>query len=57
MVVARTFNPSTQKAKAGRSLWVQVQPGLYSESQATQRTLSWEKSEKQLKKKPLIAYK
>ena len=27
-VVAHTFNPSTQEAEAGESLWVQGQPGL-----------------------------
>ena len=28
-----TFNPSTWEAEAGRSLWVQGQPGLQSEFQ------------------------
>ena len=28
MVVAHAFNPSTQKAETGESLWVQDQPGL-----------------------------
>ena len=36
VVVAQTFNPSTQEAEAGRSLWVQSQPGLQSESQDSQ---------------------
>jgi hypothetical protein len=35
-VVADTFNPSTQEAEAGRSLWVQSQPGLQSEFQDSQ---------------------
>ena len=38
MATAHAFNPSTQEAKAGGSLWVQGQPGLQSEFQgATQR--------------------
>jgi hypothetical protein len=32
MVVVHTFNPSTQEAETGGSLWVQGQPGLQSES-------------------------
>ena len=36
-VVACSFNPSTWKAEAGRSLRVQGQPGLQSEFQYSQR--------------------
>jgi hypothetical protein len=36
VVVAHIFNPSTQKAEEGTSLWVQDQPGLQSEFQASQ---------------------
>ena len=35
-MVAHTFNPSTQEVEAGRSLWVQGQPGLQSELQDSQ---------------------
>ena len=31
-VVLHTFNPRTQEAEGGRSLWVQGQPGLYGET-------------------------
>ena len=34
--VVHTFNPSTQEAEAGGSLWVQDQPGLHSEFQDSQ---------------------
>jgi hypothetical protein len=36
IVVAHTFNPSTQEAEAGGSLWVWGQPDLYSEFQGSQ---------------------
>ena len=36
MVVAHAFNPSTQEAEAGGSLWVQGQPDLWSEFQESQ---------------------
>jgi hypothetical protein len=36
MVEAHTFNPSTQEAETGRSLWVQGQRGLPSEFQNKQ---------------------
>ena len=35
-VVAHAFNPSTRKAEAGRSLWLQGQPGLNSGFQDSQ---------------------
>ena len=35
-MVAQAFNPSTQEAEAGRSLWVLAQPGLQGESQDSQ---------------------
>ena len=38
-MVAHTFNPSTQKAEAGGSLWIQGQPGLQSEIQEGQPEL------------------
>ena len=34
--VVHTFNASTQEAQAGRSQWVQVQPGLHSKFQDSQ---------------------
>ena len=34
--MAHSFNPSTKEAEAGRSLWVQGQPGLQSEFQDSQ---------------------
>jgi hypothetical protein len=36
VVVTYPFNPSTQEAEAGRSLWVWGQPGLQSEFQDSQ---------------------
>jgi hypothetical protein len=35
-VVMHTFSPITWEAEAGRSLWVQSQPGLQSEFQNSQ---------------------
>ena len=35
-MVVKSFNPSTQEAEAGGSLWVQGQPGLQSEFQDSQ---------------------
>ena len=35
-VMEHAFNPSTQEAEAGRSLWVPGQPGLQSELQDSQ---------------------
>jgi hypothetical protein len=35
-----TFKPSTQEAEAGRSLWVQSQPGLYSKFETIQDYVS-----------------
>jgi hypothetical protein len=32
-MVAYTFNPSTQEAEADRALWIQGQPGLYTDFQ------------------------
>jgi hypothetical protein len=34
--VAHTFDPSTQEAEVDWSLWVQGQPGLHSQLQASQ---------------------
>jgi hypothetical protein len=51
--MAHTFNPSTQEAEAGRSLWVQGQPGLQSEFQDIQGyivTHCLKKAEKKEKK-------
>ena len=36
-MVAHIFNPSTQEAEAGGSLWVRGQPGLYNEFQDNQK--------------------
>jgi hypothetical protein len=35
-IVLHTFNPSTEEAEAGRSLWVQGQPGLQKKFQESQ---------------------
>jgi hypothetical protein len=59
-VVAHTFNPSTQKAEAGRFLssrpvwstkWVPGQPGLYRE------TLSLEQQQQQQQQQNLLHYR
>ena len=34
--MVHSFNPTSQEAEAGRSLWVQNQPGLQSEFQGSQ---------------------
>jgi hypothetical protein len=55
------FNPSTQEANAGGSLWVQDQPGLQSEFQDCQsyvETLSQNKqASKQIRKKYVTVVK
>ena len=40
-MVAHTFNPSTQEAEAGGSLWTWAQPDLYSEFQDIQGYVEW----------------
>jgi hypothetical protein len=44
--VAHTFNPNTQEAEAGRSLWVGSQPGLPSEFQDSHSEKSYLKKTK-----------
>ena len=50
-VVAHTFNPSTQEAEAGGSLWVRGQPGRQSEFQDNQDYTEKHYLEKQNKQK------
>lgn len=57
--VVHAFNLSTLEAEAGRPLWIRGQPGLHSESQASQRYMVWDPVSKQISKwimKPAICY-
>jgi hypothetical protein len=53
-MVMHAFNPSTQETEAGRSLWIQGQPGLeFQGSQATKKPcLKQKQKHKQNKTKP-----
>ena len=53
-MVVHDFNPSTGEAEAGRSLWVQTQPGLQSEFQDRPQSYKEKLSLKKKKKKERI---
>ena len=49
--MVHTFNPDTQQAEAGGSMWVQGQPGLQSEFQDSQDCYTEKPSLKKQKQK------
>jgi hypothetical protein len=48
VLVVLSFNPSTQEAEAGRSLWVQEQPGVQDEFQDSQEALHGKTNKKSM---------